>query len=255
MIIDSHAHLTSENVYEYIDEMLAKAKEAGIGSIINICTDAETLSKGLEIEKKYPWVRNAAATTPHDAATEGEAFFPLMAEQALKGNLVAVGETGLDYYYYQDTREVQQTLFKKYLHLALECQLPVIVHCRDAFEDFFSIVDMEYSLEKKGVLHCFTGTFEEAEELVKRGWYVSLSGIITFKRSEELRRVAQWIPLDHLLVETDTPYLAPQKYRGKTNQPAYIVETIQCIAEQKGISADEVIQATAQNARRLFNIL
>lgn len=257
MFIDSHAHLASDEVYGDIDNLLQRAKDHNIGQIINICTDVKTLQRGLVLAQKYPWIHNVASTTPHDAATEGEAVFPIMEKHAKSGDLVAVGETGLDYYHYRDTKEVQKHFLRRYLHLALECHLPVVIHCRDAFDDLFPILDSDYTVggvHAPGVLHCFTGTEQEAEEVIKRGWYLSLSGIVTFKKSDTLRRVAKMVPLNQLLVETDTPYLAPQSHRGKINEPAFMIETVAAIAAIKGLSTEEVAQATAANARHLFKL-
>ncbi len=254
---DSHAHLTSDSVYENVDEILAQAQEAGVTKIINICTDVVTLERGLELAKKYSWVYNTASTTPHDVDKEGEEVFPLVAKHARNGDLVAVGETGLDYYYHHSKPETQQLYLRKYLRLAIECSLPIVIHCRDAFDDFFKILDEEYIVDGKhlpGVLHCFTGTLDEAKEVVKRGWYLSLSGIVTFKRSEELREVAKIVPMDQLLIETDTPYLAPQSKRGKPNQPAYVVETAALIAEVKGVSVEELAKCTKANTESLFRV-
>lgn len=253
---DSHAHLTSHAVYEHIDALIERAKAAGVLSIVNICTDEETLRRGLSLNKKYPWIYNAAATTPHDVEKEGEALFPLMEFHACQGDLVAIGETGLDYHYHHSKPEVQQHFLKRYLKLALRCQLPVIIHCREAFEDLFKILDEHYTISGKhalGVLHCFTGSLNEAKEVLARGWYLSLSGIVTFKKSTELQEVAKMMPLDRLLIETDTPYLAPQSKRGKTNEPAFISETASFIAAIKEVPVEELASATTQNARRLFN--
>ncbi len=249
---DSHAHLTSDGVYPEIDAILERAQSAGVKSIVNICTDIKTLERGLLLERNYPWIHNTASTTPHDVDKEGELFFPVVKREALAGNLVAIGETGLDYYYEHSPRELQKEFFVRYLHLALECQLPVVIHCRDAFDDFFEIIDREYP--GPGVLHCFTGTFEEAQEVVKRGWYLSLSGIVTFKKSEELRKVAEMVPLEQLLIETDTPYLAPQKYRGKPNEPGYLPYVAETVAQVKGLSVEAVAQQTSLNVKNLFKI-
>lgn len=257
MILDSHAHLTSDEVYPNVDAVLARAKTVGVTHIINICTDVSTLHRGIALAQKYPWVYNTAATTPHDVEKEGEAVFPLMAEHARKGLLVAVGETGLDYFHHHSPREIQKHYFRRYLQLALECHLPVVIHCRDAFSDLFEILDADYTVEGKcasGILHCFTGSLAEAEEVLARDWYLSLSGIVTFKKSEQLREVAKMVPLDRLLIETDTPYLAPQSHRGKVNEPAYLVETAQVIADVKGISFAELVMATSNNAKRVFGI-
>lgn len=255
--IDSHAHLSNQAVALQIETILERAKEAGVASIINICTSIDELRRGLKLAETYPWIYTAAATTPHDAEIEGEDVFPIMAAHAQSGKLVAIGETGLDYFYYRETKESQKKLLKSYLHLALDCKLPVIIHCRDAFEDFFNILDREYLVNGThgpGVLHCFTGTVQEAEEVIKRGWYLSLSGIVTFKRSEELREVAKRVPLDQLLIETDTPYLAPQNQRGKPNEPAFLPETAELIASIRGISLAELAEAISSNASKLFNL-
>jgi len=254
MFIDSHAHLTSPDVYPDIELILARAKDAGIEAIMNICTNPDTLQKGLELSKRYPWVYNSAATTPHDVGREGEEVFSIIAECARNGHLKAIGETGLDYYYTHSPKETQKAFLIRYFHLALECKLPVVIHCRDAFADFFDILDAEYAGRGRGVLHCFTGTIEEAQEVLKRDWYLSLSGIVTFKKSIELKEVAKLVPLNRLLIETDTPYLAPQSHRGKRNEPAYVTEVAKLVAEVKGISLEEVAESTAFNARQLFNL-
>ncbi len=256
-MIDSHAHLTNPRVFDQLPEILARAQKGGIKQIINICTDPLSLERGLALSQQHPWIYQAAATHPHDVEKEGETVFPLMAAHARQGDLKAVGETGLDYHYGYSSKEIQQTFLRRYLHLALECRLPVIIHCREAFADLFTIIDEEYRCQGSwgpGVLHCFTGTKKEAEEVLKRGWMLSLSGIVTFKKSVELRQVALEVPLSQLFIETDTPYLAPEKYRGQPNEPAFLVETAACIADLKGLSIEEVAQATTENGRRFFNL-
>lgn len=249
---DSHAHLSSPSVLPLIDGVMVRARAAGVKRILNICTDIQSLEEGLLIEKKYPSVRNSGATTPHDVESEGESAFPLFAQAARSKQLAAIGETGLDYHYEHSNRALQKEFLKRYLRLALECKLPVIFHCREAFEDLFSITDSEYKAGAPAILHCFTGTVEEAEKVLERGWYLSLSGIVTFKKSEALRDVAKRVPLSQLLIETDTPFLAPQSKRGKPNEPAYLPETAACIASAKNVSIEEVAQASFDNARRLF---
>jgi TatD DNase family protein len=253
---DSHAHLCSDRIFPTVDAIVERAKIQNVNHILNICTDIDTLEKGLALQKKYPWIYTAAATTPHDAEKEGEAVFPTIAHHARNGNLAAIGETGLDYHYYRESSEIQQHFLRRYFQLALECHLPIVIHCRDAFEDFFKILDKEFIINgkhAKGVLHCFTGTMDEAKEVIARGWYLSLSGIITFKKGgEDLSEVAKWVPLDKLLVETDSPYLAPQTKRGHVNEPSYLPETVATIAQAKGISPAEVAAQTSANA---FNFL
>lgn len=250
MFIDSHAHLTSPKVVDHVEEVLQRAQQHHVKKIVNICTDKVSLEKGLVLSRRHPWVVNAAATTPHDVGTDGEAFFPIVEAEAK--NLVAIGETGLDYYYEHSDRKLQQTFLIRYFELARAKQLPLIFHCREAFQDLFSLSDLHYS-KGPALLHCFTGTVEEAKECLERGWYISFSGIITFKKSVALREVAQYVPLDRMLIETDTPYLAPESKRGKLNEPGYIGETAALIASIKKVDIAQVGQMTAENAAEFFS--
>lgn len=251
-LIDSHAHLTSKELLEDVDALIQRAKDVGVKKIINICTDQTTMKEGLKLSSKYDFIFNAGATTPHDVDKLGELDFSLFEQLARGKKLVAIGETGLDYYYDHSKKETQKKYLIHYLELAKELSLPVIIHCRDAFADLFSICDQYY----KGplVLHCFTGTFEEAKEVIKRGWMLSLSGIVTFKKSEELREVAKMVPLNKLLIETDAPYLAPGKYRGKKNEPSYITQTVKVIAGVKEIEVNYLASQTKENAEVFFRI-
>ncbi len=256
-MFDSHAHLTSDAIIDSVDALLSRAQNAGVKNIVNICTNPITLERGITLAKRYPWVYNAASTTPHDADTEGESVFPLMEKHAKMGDLIAIGETGLDYYYYRSTADIQQHFLRRYLKLALECRLPVIIHCRDAFADLLTILDEEYcinGIHPPGILHCFTGTKEEAAEIIARGWYVSFSGVVTFKKSDALRAVVETVPLEQLLIETDTPYIAPQSQRGKTNEPAFIQETAATIAMIKCLTTQEIGTITSNNAKKIFNV-
>ncbi|MBT6928290.1 MAG: TatD family hydrolase [Waddliaceae bacterium] len=251
--IDSHAHLTCKELIDQdaVDDIVGRAHDSGVEAIVNICTDEDSLQKGLDLHKKYSWIYNAAATTPHDVEKDGEAFFPVVEKHARDGAIVAIGETGLDYHYNYSTPEIQRDFFRRYLRLAKTYGLPVIIHCREAFDDLFSIADEEYR-GLPAVLHCFTGTMSDAEKVLDRGWYISLSGIVTFKRSDDLRKVAEMVPLGRLLIETDTPYLAPQKYRGQKNEPAYVIEVADTIARIKNIPRNIIAEETSANARALF---
>jgi TatD DNase family protein len=256
MLIDSHAHLTGERAL-ISEEELQRAHAAGVEMIINICTDAYSLQRGLELAKRSrpPCIITACATTPHDVAKEGDLFFPEVEACANKKLLQAIGETGLDYHYMHSPKDVQQTFLRKYLRLARSCSLPVVIHCRDAFEDFCAIWDEEQDGTLAGVLHCFTGTMQEAEKVLQRGMYVSISGIVTFEKSTALQAIVQAIPLDRLLIETDAPYLAPQPFRGKKNEPAYLVETAKYIAKLRSISLEELAASTTQNVKQLFRTI
>ncbi|MCH9611522.1 MAG: putative metal-dependent hydrolase YcfH [Chlamydiales bacterium] len=245
-LIDSHAHLTFPELD--VEPLLERAKIAGLTHIINICTTPDELLAGIELKKKYPWISNVGCTTPHDVERDGEKCFEFFEKHA--DQMVAIGETGLDYYYEDLDRELQQHFLRRYLQLAKRKNLPVVIHCREAFADFFKILDEEF--DGAGVLHCFTGNMEEAMQVIERGWYLSISGIVTFKKSEQLQEVARAVPLDQLLIETDTPYLAPTPYRGKQNEPSYLVETAKFVAQLRDISFEELAGCTAQNASSLF---
>ncbi len=250
MFVDSHAHLTGHTVLDHVEEMLQRAQQHGVKAIVNVCTDQASLDKGFALVKRHRWVFNAAAATPHDVEKIGEAFFPIVERYAREGGLIAIGETGLDYHYEHSPKELQKEHLARYLALAAQTKLPVIFHCRDAFQDLF---DMTKGKEFAAVLHCFTGTLEEAKVCLERGWMISLSGIVTFKNSAALREVARFVPLEQLLIETDTPYLAPLSKRGKMCEPGYVVETAEVIARERGISTEELGRATACNAAQLFS--
>lgn len=251
MLIDTHAHLSSKQVIEQIVEVLERAQAANIGKIVNICTDVETLEKGLELSLRYPWVYNTAATTPHDVEKEGELFFPLVEAAAKEGKLVGIGETGLDYFYEHSPKSLQKIFLSRYFALAQRIRLPLVIHCRDAFADLFAQADVEYR-GAPAILHCFTGTLEEAKGVLDRGWYLSLSGIVTYKKSEMLREVARFVPIDRILIETDAPYLAPQSMRGKQNEPAFMVETARILAAEKSVSFEDLTRITSENACKIF---
>jgi TatD DNase family protein len=250
-LIDSHAHLCSEEIWPKIETVVSNAKAAGIERIVNICTDLRCLERGLELVARHPWIGNAAATTPHDVEKEGDFFFPYVDSAASRGDLIAIGETGLDYHYEHSPRAIQQLFLRKYFAIAVRYELPVLIHCRDAFDDLFAIADECY-VGRPLLLHCFTGSVSEAKEALKRGWKISFSGIITFKKSEALREAVHFVPLTEMMIETDTPYLAPQSKRGKQNEPSFILETANSIATIKQLSLEEVCTATRKNAMQFF---
>lgn len=251
MYFDSHAHLTSDALFGQIDQLLEEAKKAAVTQIINICTDVKTLERGLELKKRYPWVHQVAATTPHDVLEEGELFFPIV-EKHVK-ELVAIGETGLDYHYEYSPKEKQKEFLLLYFALAKKSNLPLVIHCRDAFDDLFQLAE-EYYKDSPAVLHCFTGNLTEAKRVLDRGWYVSFSGIVTFAKSETLREVAKYVPISQMLIETDAPYLAPQSKRGKTNHSAFLPETAEMIAKIKNVPLETIASQTFANAQSFFSL-
>ncbi len=252
-IIDSHAHLGAIDE-DALEALLQRASQASVHTIVNIATNVATLQKGQTLlAHQDPKIYLAAATTPHDVAKEGASFFPLVEEAARQKTLIAIGETGLDYHYEHSPKETQIFYFRKYLALAQEVSLPVIIHCRNAFQDLFAIIQ-EIGANIPILIHCFTGTKEEAQKALHLGCYLSLSGIVTFAKSKELQEIASFIPMDRFLIETDTPYLAPMPYRGKSNEPSYIIETARMIAALRNISVDEVIEVTSRNTKRFFHV-
>ena len=251
--IDSHAHITSDELYPEVDQVLKDALQENVCAVLNINTDFVTLKRALALKKRYPKVVfNTAAVSPHDAEKEEEGFFAYLQKKAEEGELVAIGETGLDYSYAHVNKQVQKTCFLRHIEIAERFQLPLIIHCRGdrAFQDLFSFAKGV----KKGVIHCFTGTLDEAKEAIDRGWMISISGIATFKKSDLLRQVIEELPLDCLFIETDAPFLAPQSKRGKTNKPEYLEEIAEVIAETKGIFCEMVCRETTKNAKAFFSL-
>lgn len=252
IFVDSHAHITSKTLLLNATEIIERAKNNSVAAIINICTDGESLTAAFNLDKSLP-IYHTAATTPHDVEKEGESFFPLVEKAAKEGFLVAIGETGLDYHYEHSNRECQKKWLLRYFDLAKKTKLPLVIHCREAFSDLFTLADLHYK-NLPLLLHCFTGTLEEAQEVIKRGWFLSLSGILTFKNSHVLHNVAKEIPLEHLVIETDSPYLAPMPHRGKVNEPAFVKETARFLADIKKVSLEEVASVTTKNAIQFFSL-
>lgn len=254
MWIDTHAHVSC---MENPIEVAQRALEAGVEAIINICTDIETLEKGLALSEACPFVYNVASTTPHDVSDHGEKEWEAFAGAARSGKLVAIGETGLDFFYEHAPRKKQEELLARYCALALETKLPLVIHCRDAFERFYEVMRSEYfgkSGALPGILHCFTGAHAEAQLGIDEGWCISLSGILTFKNGAALREVVKALPLEHLVIETDAPWLAPQSRRGQTNEPAYVIEVGAVLADIKGLEKDRVAKVTSANAQRVLQL-
>jgi TatD DNase family protein len=253
-LFDSHAHLTSEQFpEEERGEVLSRALASGVSSIMNVATDLSSLEAGWQLQKKAGplSIVCAASTTPHDISGADDPFFSIVRDAARSQRLSAIGETGFEFLRKPDSKEHQETAFLRYAILAKETTLPLIVHCREAFPTFLGILsDLGNSV--RGVLHCFTGTKDDAKALLDLGWYISLSGIVTFPKSESLRDVARFVPHDRLLIETDSPYLAPQRKRGLRNEPAYLRYTVETIAEVKNTTYEAIANASFTNAYELF---
>lgn len=254
MLIDTHAHLETPEYDADRDEVIARALAAGVGAWINISNGLESFERSCALVAQYPQAYLAIGIHPHDVAKASIEEFEKLAAEARRSRVVALGETGLDYYYTHSPREQQQEWFERFLKLARETGLPLSIHQRSAEADFLTSVDRHFPSGAHGVMHCFTGHWEFAQACLDRGFYLSISGIVTFKNAGALREVAAKIPADRLLVETDAPFLAPEPHRGKRNEPAFIVKTAEKIAELRGASLEEIATQSTANAKRLFKL-
>ncbi len=254
MLIDSHAHINFDDFKEEVPEVLRRAREAGVGVIINIGTGVEQSRKVVAQAEAEKNIFAAIGIHPHDVANIKDGDLESLRDLAESEKVVAIGEIGLDYYYEHSPKDVQQTRLRDLIRLAHDVKLPLVIHCRDAFEDCFRILDEEEGWKRGGVFHCYTGDLETARKIIKKGWYVSFSGIITFKKSEALRQVVRNLPRDRYLIETDCPFLAPEPFRGKRNEPAYVRHVAEKIAEIKGLHMEDVERIAARNTKELFGL-
>lgn len=254
MLFDSHAHLDDARFDEDREATIKRAIEKGVQYILNPGADLKTSIKAAELAEKYDMIYAAVGIHPHDVKEIEEATLDQIKALAKKEKVVAIGEIGLDFYYDHSPREAQRKWFKRQIELAKEVKLPIIIHDRDAHGEIFDILK-EYHVGDIGcVMHCYSGSLELAKEYIKKGIYISLAGPVTFKNAVKTYEVAKEIPLEWLLIETDSPYLTPVPHRGKRNEPAYVAYVAETIAAAKGKSFEEVVQKTNENARRLFNI-
>ncbi len=252
MFIDSHAHLEWESYKADFSEVLKHAQNAKVELILNIGTTLEHCKQGIELAKQYPHIFASVGIHPHDANKVPMDYLDQLKELAKNPKVKAIGEIGLDYYYEHSPREIQLQRFEEQVQLAKDLHLPLSIHCREAFQDCFDILNkISYFY---GVFHCFTGTQEEAKKALELGFYISFSGIVTFKKSTALQEVAKQIPLEKMLIETDAPFLAPEPHRGKRNEPAFVVLTAQKIADLKNTPLETVAQKTTHNAKTLFKL-
>jgi TatD DNase family protein len=254
MFIETHAHLTMPE-YHDLNEVITRAKKAEIQAIINASFDLESSKGALKLAKDYQgYIYAAVGIHPHDAnLVTQEALAELKALAAHK-EVVAIGETGLDYFKNLQPKEIQQEAFRKVLVLAQEVGLPVIIHARDSQDDIIRIMREENQGGLKGVFHCFAGDQKLIDFAAELGFYISFAGMVTFKKAFNVRENVTKVSLSQLLLETDCPYLAPDPFRGKRNEPSYITYIANKIAEVKGVSVDEVAAQTTKNAKDLFKI-
>lgn len=254
MIIDSHCHLDRLRLDAYQGDLslaIAAARERGVQQLLCISIGLENVEQVIEIARQHPGVVASAGIHPCDV-TSGVATAAQLRAWAQEEKVVAFGETGLDYHYETDSKALQQESFILHLEAGAETGLPVVVHTRDARADTIDIIRQHGSGESSGVLHCFTEDWAMARAALDLNYYISISGIVTFKNAEQIRDVVRRMPLDRLLIETDSPYLAPVPYRGKSNEPKYVREVAEFVAQTRGLSFEEIAHHTTENFYRLF---
>jgi TatD DNase family protein len=253
MLIDSHCHLDFPDFADELPEVIDRARDAGIERMVTICTRVAKFPQVLSVAERFEPVFCSVGTHPHNSHEEPDVTAEQLINLAAHPKVVAIGEAGMDYFYQKDHAAAQAQSLRVHINAARRTGLPLVIHSRDADEDMITILEEETG---KGafpaVLHCFSSGRELMERGVALGLYVSLSGIVTFKRSEELRAIAADVPMDRLLVETDAPYLAPQPWRGKRNEPAYVAHTCNVLADVRGVSDAEMRSVTTENFFRLF---
>jgi len=257
--IDSHSHLILDRFNDDRDEVIQQAFSNNITHIVQSCDNLEEIKENLKLTKKYENIYSSVGIHPHEAKTWTNTSKEEIINYSKEEKVIAIGETGLDYYYNLSPKETQLFVFREQVKIAKEVNLPLIIHTRDAFDETFEILKDEvrafHELPLRGVFHCFTGDLKAAMEAIEIGFYISFSGIVTFKNSLPIKEAAKEIPLEKILIETDSPFLAPIPHRGKRNEPRFVIHVAEEIARLKGISVEEVGKVTSENAKRLFGIV
>jgi TatD DNase family protein len=255
-LIDSHAHIQAKEYAGEIEAVIGRAREAGVEQIIVVGGAGEMSSNtaALALAESYANLYATVGMHPHDAKQVGEEELQQLKKLAAHSKVIAVGETGLDYYYNHSPRDVQREVFRQFICLAGEMKLPLVVHERDAASEAAELLRNEGAGKIRGVIHCFTGDYEAARTYLDLGFYLSFTGIITFKNAAALRDVVRRVPLDRIFVETDSPYLTPVPHRGKRNEPAFVALVAAAMARAKDLPMEEIVQATSRNVQDLFGI-
>lgn len=263
MFIDSHAHLEGKQFATDREQVIARAREAGVTNIVAIGNGdgPSNFECGIQLAEKHDFIYATIGIHPHEARLADEDAFDRMAQLARHPKIIAWGEIGLDYYYDHSPREIQKQIFIRQMELAAAARLPIVIHCRpsdnsaNAWEDCLQLIDERWAAKRLGgILHCFTGNWEQAKHALDLGFMISFAGNVTFPKAQQIRDAALQIPLDRMLIETDSPYLAPVPHRGKRNEPAFVIETARKLGELRGSSAEAIGEQTSRNFYKFFKL-
>ncbi|SEQ09938.1 TatD family hydrolase [Piscibacillus halophilus] len=254
MLFDTHVHLNADQFMEDRDEVIQRALDTGVEHMVVVGFDRKTIPLAIEIAEQYDFIYAAVGWHPVDAIDMTDEDLKWIEELCRHPKVVAIGEMGLDYHWDKSPHDVQKEVFRKQIQLAKKVNMPIIIHNREATEDIVHILKEENAQECGGIMHCYNDVVDHAKECLDLGFYISLGGPVTFKNATDPKIVAEEVPLDRLLIETDCPFLAPHPNRGKRNEPAYVKLVAEKIAELKGISLDEVARYTTENAKKVFSI-
>ena len=263
MFVDSHAHLDGERFDADREVVIARAREAGLSAMVAIGNGdgPAQVDCGIRLSEKYDFIYATLGIHPHEARLADEAAYTNMERLARHPKVIAWGEIGLDYHYNYSPRDVQKDVFARQMELAAETKLPIVIHCRpsdgndDAWEDCLGLIEQRWAPNGiGGILHCFTGNWAQAKRALDMGFMISFAGNVTFPKAQQIRDAALEVPLERMLIETDSPYLAPVPHRGKRNEPAFVKETARRLGELRGLSMDELGERTSQNFYKFFKI-
>ena len=254
MLIDSHAHLEMPDFRKDLEQVIQRAKESGVGHIFTVGTEKKDWKRTLEIADSHPSIYAILGVHPHNAKEIDDQTYPTLREHCLNEKVKAYGEIGLDFFRNRSPRDIQLKRFREQIALARELGLPIVVHDREAHRETLEILRSENAEGCGGIIHCFSGDYEMARACMDMGFYISIPGSITFKNAESLREVVGRIPLESLLIETDAPFITPEPFRGKRNEPSYVRYTAQKVAEIKKVSFEKVAEVTTENALRVYRL-
>ncbi|MFZ3591016.1 TatD family hydrolase [Bacillus sp. DJP31] len=255
MLFDTHVHLNADQYKEDLEEVIERALDEGVKNMVVVGFDRSTINKAIELVETHSFLYAAIGWHPVDAIDMTDEDLTWIEKLSAHPKVVALGEMGLDYYWDKSPKEIQIEVFRKQIRLARKVKLPIIIHNREATQDILDVLKEEKASEVGGIMHCFTGSLEVANECIDMNFYISFGGPVTFKNAKKTKEVAREIPLDRLLIETDCPYLTPHPFRGKRNEPSYVSLVAKELAELKGISYEELVHKTYDNARQIFGLL